>query len=49
MDTPYDYTGQFWIWSWSDDYLQSYPSWRNFQFPLSNFSLDVYIRLKLHV
>jgi hypothetical protein len=36
-------------WSWSEDLLQSYPSWRNFQFLLSNFSLDVCIRLKLHV
>jgi hypothetical protein len=30
-------------------FWQSYPSWRNFQFLLSNFCLDVSIRLKLHV
>jgi hypothetical protein len=37
------------IWSWSNDFWQNYPSWRNFWFPLSIFCLDVCIRLKLHV
>jgi hypothetical protein len=30
-------------------FWQCYPSWKKIQFPLSNFFLDVCIRLKLHL
>jgi hypothetical protein len=49
MDTWLEYAFQDQIWSGSYHFRQSFCSWRNFQFSLSNSCWDIFIRLILQV
>jgi hypothetical protein len=39
IDISWENTGQVRIWSWSDDFWQSYAHWWNFQFPFIIFPM----------